>query len=363
MEEAPSTPPHGHAYENPWERAANDRLWDASAAAAAGTTSTTATPGDVSTTALLNGDSNHHRHHQQQQQQQTERSCSFQCFQACHVIDLVGGSAMVLYDVTQEWKVDRTPAIVVLTLAVLWIVRGALAKTTRCGVSVSATVSFALCLLYASLALCLWGMGLVEEDHSSCLLFPPSWCQRYMSQSQFALVLLAASVYEGIRYLWIRQWVWEESTRLRDDVTVNSSNEHEASASASASTIRRRLSIPWWWNPTSSRRLYNHNNTDSYNEPLLHSSGAPHWSNTGSRGYHMDAGVGSPVRQGRTTWWPSFFLGGGGEHRRSSQDDPTRDDASVEYASLNEDWASRSQEDPFWWTREEGRGGQGQGQR
>jgi hypothetical protein len=58
----------------------------------------------------------------------------------------------------------------------------------------------------------------------------------------------------------------------------------------------------------------------------------------------MDDGVGERESRG--------FLGGLFGRSSSSNNNP-RDDGSVDYASLNEEWASRSEEDPYWWTREE----------
>ena len=34
-------------------------------------------------------------------------------------------------------------------------------------------------------------------------------------------------------------------------------------------------------------------------------------------------------------------------------EDNLREDASVDFASVQEEWASRTEEDPYWWTREE----------
>jgi hypothetical protein len=54
----------------------------------------------------------------------------------------------------------------------------------------------------------------------------------------------------------------------------------------------------------------------------------------------MDDGVTSP----RRSWWPFSSA------RPSNTS--ARDDGSVDYVSLNEDWASRSQDDPLWWTKD-----------
>ena len=304
---------------NPWESAANDRLWEQAQHN---------TPSAESTTALLNGDSNRFSspsgttatHHHT-----PTRGFSSVIFQACHVWDMVGGISVAMYTGIVELPHDRVPAIFVMVVSLLILLRGILAKITRCGVTVSATLSFVLSLLFLVLALCLWGLSL-SESTSTCLVFPLQWCHA-ISPIKLAGIVLILGMVEGIRYVWIRTWMHEEATTIRDVL-----NESEI-------TERRRRQSPWWWGSRDERQ-----------ERLLTMSDArPHWSSGDATGYHMDHGVGTPERSARTTsssssWWPF--------RRRQERD--LRDDASVEYASLNEDWASRSQEDPFWWTREEG---------
>jgi hypothetical protein len=297
-------------HENPWESAANDRLWEQA--------QQLHTPSAESTTALLNGDSNHYG------SSSSTRGISSLVFQVCHVGDMVVGISLALYTGLVELPNDRIPSIFVLALSLIVVLRGILAKITKCGVTVSATVSFALSLLCLILALCLWGLSLSEATHT-CLVFPLHWCQ-VVSPLQSAGVLLIVGIIEGIRYIWIRTWMHEEATTIRDVL-----NQSEI-------TEQRRRQSPWWWG-----------SRDGHHERLLPlSSAGPHWSSGDGNGYHMDHGVGTPERTNTSSssWWPF--------RRRRDSDVNLRDDASVEYASLNEDWASRSQEDPFWWTREEG---------
>lgn len=306
------SPTLNNQHENPWESAANDRLWEQAQQT---------TPSAESTTALLNGDSNFFS--STTAATPTTRGISSVIFQACHVVDMVGGISLSLYTGVVELPQDRVPAICVMVVSILILLRGILAKITRCGVTVSATMSFALSLLFMVLALCLWGLSF-SESTTTCLVFPLHWCHA-LSPLKLAGLLLFLGMVEGIRYVWIRTWMLEEATTIRDVLNQSEITERH-----------RRRQSPWWWGSRDDRQ-----------ERLLTMSNArPHWSSGDATGYHMDHGMGTPERTtaASSSWWPF----------RRRQDHDLRDDASVEYASLNEDWASRSQEDPFWWTREEG---------
>lgn len=307
----PSTPA-ANGYENPWESAANDQLWEQAAAIS--------NPMETSTTALLNGESN---------APSSATTIGFKCFQACHVLDMIWGSTLALYAGLVLLKEDRIPSILLITLACLVIVRGVLAKITRCGVAISATISFGLTCLYLLLALLTYGVAV--SGGQDCT-FIPEWCQS-LSLTKLALLFLLCGLFELARYLWIRQWMFEESTQVRDDLN------------ASEVSYRQRQRQPWWWQSPSQQR------GNIATEPLLNDGGrSPHWSSSdNNRGYHMDHGMGTPMSHSSVrNWWPFG--------RRQSTEENGRDDASVEYASLNEDWQSRSQEDPFWWTQEDGGG-------
>ena len=100
----------------------------------------------------------------------------------------------------------------------------------------------------------------------------------------------------------------------------------------------RRNRKPWWW---SSRRNAD-NRPEELADPLL----GPSWATANNRSYQMDHGFDSePI----PSMWTRMF--GGSRVRDNSN---ARDDASVDFASVQEDWASRTEEDPLWWTRDEG---------
>ena len=105
--------------------------------------------------------------------------------------------------------------------------------------------------------------------------------------------------------------------------------------------IRRQAASgrPWWWSSGSTfsrhgRRRYNNNNND------------PH---------HVDGGLTESLlgdhnepqsprrRRGLFSLWPL---------RRRPGVDISRDDGSVDFASVQEEWASRAEEDPVWWSPE-----------
>mmetsp|Transcript_11396 Transcript_11396/g.12749 ORF Transcript_11396/g.12749 Transcript_11396/m.12749 type:complete len:311 (-) Transcript_11396:113-1045(-) len=97
-------------------------------------------------------------------------------------------------------------------------------------------------------------------------------------------------------------------------------------------SVRNRK--PWWWK----RQNTIHNQVNDLNDPLL----GPSWTVANSQSYQMDEGL-DQANKGNSLWSKLF------EKRN------LRDDASVDFASVQEDWASKSEEDPLWWTREEGK--------
>ncbi len=134
----------------------------------------------------------------------------------------------------------------------------------------------------------------------------------------FCSLLVGFAILESVRWAWIQQYL----QRNLDDDDDNT-----------ATTTR-----PWWYR----RRTTTNADGSNLQESLLpFNNDRPHWSSNNSTNYLMDDGVGSP----RRGWWPF-----------SSSPNNVRDDGSVDYASLNEDWASRSEENPHWWAQEGGGG-------
>lgn len=255
---------------------------------------------------------------------------------------------------------EHPPALwLALSISVVWILRGALALITSCGARLSCAISLVLTGVYALLAI---GFEIYQLFHSNNQA-PPEllfWWWPLPPKIR-PIYLMALAAIEFVRYLWLFHWIQTE-----DDWNAGSSSQDlggGAGPTSHLSTASSRQSSPWWWNAVPSYRGTASSRTpDGAREPLLWSSeedhpqsphhrGTPHWSSTNeSTRYHMNDGIGSPSgRSSTSTWWPFG--------RRSSvtgrSNNHARDDGSVEYASLNEDWASRSQEDPFWWTQEE----------
>lgn len=98
----------------------------------------------------------------------------------------------------------------------------------------------------------------------------------------------------------------------------------------------RSRNRPWWWDRTWRP------NDDDMDRPLLTAtddSSLPQWVSQGRRQ--------RLAREGAGGWWRLPW------HRRSEGDDNIRDDDSVDFASVQEEWAKRSQDDPYWWSKEE----------
>lgn len=113
--------------------------------------------------------------------------------------------------------------------------------------------------------------------------------------------------------------------------------EDERSIQLTPQSFRRNCK-PWWW---ASRRNLNRERGDIA-DPLL----GPSWATSNHRSIQTDHGLDSSANN---SIWSRIF-----GRRGTSGGGNVRDDASVDFASVQEDWASRSEEDPLWWTRDEG---------
>jgi len=133
------------------------------------------------------------------------------------------------------------------------------------------------------------------------------------------LVLVCLAILEVILFCVLRHCHLSELEDIRD-----AENLHRYTTRPGRS--------PWWWG-NNHRNGGTRQNDEDLQEPLLF--GQPSWTNA-SNNYQVQDGINTS-----SSWWP--FSGGGRN---------ARDDGSVDYASLNEDWASRSQADPYWWSRD-----------
>jgi hypothetical protein len=148
---------------------------------------------------------------------------------------------------------------------------------------------------------------------------PDSWIMALQHGHKAALPIILAilAALELVQYFLLRHYYYQEQADL-NDTTMTSRYSHASRFS------------PWWWNG-------NTTTTDDLGEPLL--NGQPFWTSN-SNTIQMQHGASS------SSWWP--FSSRGNNHNGSN-----RDDGSVDYASINEDWATRSQTDPHWWSRED----------
>jgi hypothetical protein len=171
-------------------------------------------------------------------------------------------------------------------------------------------------------------------------------------------VLLVLAVTECI------QWqVYQEYRRylLRKDAFELL---HPPAASTDISSTRQRQ--PWWWqssnnDDTLTRHLLEgegEDNEDVGNQADISFSGQPRWALSSPFGpgrrrrRRRDSNTSSNTN---SRWWgfqwkhPDSIDGG----------HDVRDDGSVDFAEVQEEWASRTEEDPFWWSRPEDHGGHG----
>eukprot|EP00934_Nitzschia_sp_Nitz4_P002076 Nitzschia sp. Nitz4//scaffold136_size62208//28460//29452//NITZ4_006369-RA/size62208-processed-gene-0.37-mRNA-1//-1//CDS//3329535621//2076//frame0 len=307
-------------HENPWESAANDVLWTAQH--------------DVSN----NNNNNHNRNNwnPQEDDEANNHICFFQWFQACHWLDiLMSSTVMILYlsGVASFSKLTLTHMFW-WSLSALWMARGLLAKLFKVGVPLSATMSAILAVFYTLSALINWFW-------LHCLVWE-TVCQKHPHLQ--SILMLVFGFLEAIRFLSIRHWMILEQERW---------NTQDAMGGSPRSRTFSRSSGPWWW---ASPAPQHPSSTDQAHDPLL-SPSTP--TNTGSTSRRRTLFLPPWTSNQRTYvedhdapagstggWWPFSS-----PSRRSR--DADADDASVEYASLNEDWASRSEEDPFWWAHEQ----------
>jgi hypothetical protein len=263
-----------------------------------------------------------------------------------HLADAVFGILVLVYAIYLQHKSqgdsrpdkhDNVEQVVSWTASAVLVLRSLCGLTaTQCGLWMSGTLSSLLGVTEFVLSMTTLAMtkrGTLERylvNHDPLLYILHKYPQAIWS------VFLGCAVLEWIRWALIQHVVL--AARLASDPNANLTALHGASPGGalgsnnqSAFYHQRR---PWWWNSK------DHN--ANLSESLLErgSGGDPHhWTSPGAQGYHISDGV----------------AGGGSSIFRWPWSSPinARDDASVDYASLNEDWASRSQEDPLWWTKDD----------
>mmetsp|Transcript_26850 Transcript_26850/g.47355 ORF Transcript_26850/g.47355 Transcript_26850/m.47355 type:complete len:381 (-) Transcript_26850:354-1496(-) len=313
---------------------------------------------DVSDT-LASSSGNNRRGHRNEDDENHHRSgkCCAK-LTVSHVLSTLDASITLLlfsyvgYTLHQDEKKEETkmtpPQIAILCVCVLlatviaWraLLVSCLFPGKRCSMSLSTHLTLLLSGSYAILALSAWIVANKKRDALPWCWSLGGWCSR--SPKALPAILTALALLEILRWVFAQG----ELSQFDQDHPHSSSRQspsarrHYGDDDSSFTTSRRHR--PWWWNRHNYSR--NHDQDDSgINESLLGNNGQPGWSSSGNQSYLVDDGVGGTQTRG--------FLGWFGRGRSSSHN--PRDDGSVDYESLNEEWASRSEEDPYWWTREE----------
>ena len=269
------------------------------------------------------------------------------------------------------------------------------ATLNRCVLWLASLVAAVSAMIHLVLALIvLFGQGsihaFVTNHHVSCenhdenhpaATLPALACPIVLSLLQNHLnilwwIFLGNSVWDCVQWQWIIQWhrqallqplygVLEEHPEVRPTV-VHRRSWQQSITRHRTTTPRIR---PWWWKSRQEEEAAVANRDDMFEtttpttltESLLdqynqHPPGVPSWVTSSSSSVmrqHPD-----PERLESSTIWRLF-----GIHRASrrpsrmnddddNNDNDDDDDDAAEFESVREEWASRSSEDPLWWSRD-----------
>ena len=135
------------------------------------------------------------------------------------------------------------------------------------------------------------------------------------------IIIIIGAVVEGIKFPVYR--VYRRSLLFLEDEEERAEEQH---------LIRREAATgrPWWWNSPSMHNRRRPAGSAALTEALLEDG-------------ENEAHETTRRRRRRFLLWP---------FGRHDHHDP-RDDASVDFASVQSEWASRAEEDPVWWSRED----------
>jgi hypothetical protein len=253
----------------------------------------------------------------------------------CHMLDCLVGIFFLVYAIILKVKGNEGNIVVgaLIAVSVLLIIRAALGtysvyndRLTRLGLLVGCIFSFGMSFsMFISSVISFIMRGkcvLYIRTHQADLCFPYFLVDFFDGHVHFLwITLLCISLFEAIRCKAIanyRLFLLEE-----DELSLQL-----------VPRIRRARN-PWWW----SRRHENIISNDDLADPLME----PTWVTSNNRSYQMDYGEGISA-----SFWSRMF-----GSRSPGHDENVRDGGSVDFASVQEEWASKSEEDPFWWSRDD----------
>lgn len=268
----------------------------------------------------------------QEEEEVDPDSCGFrtlyQGMQGWHLFDLLMGLLVLLYgSVISSSSVATIAIVLIMGVGILLLTRaicGILALWTdnfchRCGLPISAGTSPILAFTWFVLMFInLTAPGHVQkylEQHGMLWRFLQNW--ENSNNQRLTMFLLGAFLLECAR--------WQLVQNLNRKLEILEASE-DARARERSERRNRFAERPWWFG----RRSRTNTNDDPLTDSLLpvasdrdQQSAAPSW---------------------------TFF---GRPRRAQREHNNVREDASVGFASVQEDWASRTEEDPYWWSREE----------
>jgi hypothetical protein len=261
-----------------------------------------------------------------------------------HVLDGVVGFSLTIYGLSIIPSHLFLPLFLNLGMGVVLLIRSMAGLSglhsdlmTRCGLRVSgAYLSPVFGLVFFVFSCCCMGNHAVlieylNKYHSQLHFLPQfvTWLQQHHHALWVAFLISTLS--EGIR--------WRLVPRLQQmlvDIDTHLDNNIPNTPTSPSKT-------PWWW------QHHHYRNSDrniDLDDPLLphhhhhhHHEGEPPWVHAHNNSYSIHDGT-SPQQD--NSFWSKLFRS---PHK-------TRID-ELSFQSVQEEWASKSQEDPFWWSRDE----------
>jgi len=195
--------------------------------------------------------------------------------------------------------------------------------------------------------LTLW-LGIVYGVISVVALFGPSswlpWCDGFGSwchklipiHTGIPIAFVVTSMVEMFRWVFLQGQLVSSPSSLTSNQIADYYNDDVMSSHSESSRHR-----PWWFN----RHSRNPNNTaaDNLHEPLMETGGVGSTTNR-QPSWALMSWI--PFRRSRN-------VNGNTNTNANDGDVINGDEEDVESVlnSLGEDWASRAESDPYWWTR------------
>mmetsp|Transcript_7870 Transcript_7870/g.16421 ORF Transcript_7870/g.16421 Transcript_7870/m.16421 type:complete len:419 (+) Transcript_7870:233-1489(+) len=175
------------------------------------------------------------------------------------------------------------------------------------------------------------------------------------------LFLITALLEFPVRWSLYQQYRWRLLQQEEDDL--------RQTAIVSRMDARRR---PWWWGSATTTRSAVDRRTGQVNDlqrALLEdqtrdveatrvdarnisANNNNNSNNNGLPNWARDSGSPNRMRSSNNPKSSSMFSSLFFWRTTSSDDHDPRDDGSVDFASVQEEWASRSEQDPLWWSRD-----------